>query len=596
MKKQSSGFREKSWQSSAILFLAAIFFMVPSGCEKNGPSSKDQSENQSPAFRLLKKEQTGLNFENVIKQDLEFNVFNYMYFFNGGGIGAGDFNNDGLVDLFFTSNMGPNKLFLNKGGLKFEDVTALAGMEGLNGWTTGVSVVDINNDGLLDIYVSQVGDYKTIKGKNQLWVCQGIENGIPVFKDEAESYGLDFIGFSTQASFFDYDQDGDLDMFLLNHSLHANGTFGKRDVFKGTYHPESGDKLFRNDKGKFTNVTETSGIISTVIGYGLGVVTGDINNDGWPDIYIGNDFHENDYLYINQQDGTFKESLTEMIQHTSRFSMGVDMADINNDGNNDIISLDMMPEDPVILKSSLGEDDYGVFHFKLGYGYNYQFARNNLQINNGDKTFSEVGIYAGVHATDWSWSPLFVDYDNDGYKDLFISNGIPRRMNDIDYVNYRKSNDDFRWKTQLDNTEKNDLAIVEKMPQIKLGNKFFKNTGHLQFEDESKRVENDLPSFSNGCVSIDLDNDGDLDMVVNNLEDEPFLYENLLSEKNANKGAYLSIAFNGPAQNRNGIGSTVVLFYKDGSILKNEFYPVRGYQSSALTPLHVGVGAEANID
>lgn len=581
--------RRASWWP---FFLLLLTFSI--GCENE--TKETPAAHQSPNFRLLKKAETGLDFENLIQQNLEFNVFNYMYFFNGGGVGAGDFNQDGWVDLFFTSNMGPNKLFLNQGKLKFIDVSAQAGIKGQQGWTTGASVVDINNDGLLDIYVSQVGDYKSIKGRNQLWVCQGINEGVPVFEDKAAAYGLDFVGFSTQASFFDYDLDGDLDMFLLNHSLHANGTFGKKDVFKGSYHPQSGDKLFKNTNGKFEDVTESSGLISTVIGYGLGVVTGDVNNDGWPDIYVGNDFHENDYLYINQGDGTFREALTEMIRHTSRFSMGVDMADINNDGNEDIISLDMMPEDPVILKSSLGEDDYGVFHFKLGYGYNYQFSRNNLQLNNGDNTFSEIGIYAGIHATDWSWAPLFIDFDNDGYKDLFISNGIPRRMNDIDYVNYRKSNNDSRWKTQLDYPEKTDLAIVEKMPQIKLGNKIFKNTGQFKFEDLSNSVQNNSPTFSNGSVAVDLDNDGDLDLVVNNLEDEPFLYENLLNTKKEGVGDYLSITFSGPEKNKNGIGASVVLFKNDGSVIRNTLYPVRGFQSSALTPMHVGVGDISNID
>jgi hypothetical protein len=598
-KSSKSAFGQPACIFKSLLQVAGkcifLFLMVLTvGCEKD--TSISQAQDASPNFRLLKKEDTGLDFQNVIKQELDFNVFNYMYFFNGGGVGAGDFNQDGLVDLFFTSNMGPNRLYLNLGNLQFKDITEAAGMKGLEGWTTGASVVDINNDGLLDVYVSQVGDYKTIKGVNQLWVCQGIENGIPVFKDEAAAYGLDFVGFSTQASFFDYDLDGDLDMFLLNHSLHANGTFGKKDAFEGTIHPESGDKIYKNTNGRFQDVTESSGLISTVIGYGLGVVTGDVNNDGWPDIYVGNDFHENDYLYLNQGDGTFREALTEMIQHTSRFSMGVDMADINNDGNEDIISLDMMPEDPVILKSSLGEDDYGVFHFKLGYGYNYQFARNNLQLNNGDNTFSEIGIYAGVHATDWSWAPLFIDFDNDGFKDLFISNGIPRRMNDIDYVNFRKSNEEFRWKTQLDNTEETELTVVEKMPRIKLSNKFFKNNGQLGFEDLSNTVENNNPTFSNGSVAVDLDNDGDLDMVVNNLEDEPYLYENLLNQKGATKKDFLSLAFKGPDKNRNGIGTTVVLFLKSGNVVKNSFFPVRGYQSSAIANLHIGVGDASIID
>ncbi len=433
-----------------------------------------QTEEQptSAQFKLLTENTTGLHFENNPKNTKEFNVFNYMYFFNGGGVAAGDFNKDGLVDLYFTANMTGNKLFLNKGEMKFEDISDQAGVAGQEGWTTGCTTVDINNDGLLDIYVSQLGNYESMTGTNQLYVCTGIKDGIPVFEDQAAQYGLDLSGLATQASFFDYDLDGDLDMYQLNHSLHQNGTFGRRKTFSDK-HESAGDRLMRNDNGKYVDVTEQSGIISTAIGYGLGIATSDINLDGYPDIYIGNDFHENDYLYINQQDGTFKEVLTEQIMHTSRFSMGVDIADINNDGWNDILSLDMLPEDPYILKTSLGEDGFDIFQFKIGHGYNHQYARNNLQLNNGNGTFSEIGMFSGVYATDWSWSGLFMDFNYDGYKDIFITNGIPRRMNDIDYVNFRLGDADTKWKTDNNHLEEEELSIIEKMPQIKLKNKFF---------------------------------------------------------------------------------------------------------------------------
>ena len=545
-------------------------------------------------FGLLKKEQTGLNFENKLQQTIYFSVLQYMYFFNGGGIGAADFNKDGLVDLYFTANIGENKLFLNRGNLRFEDVTEIAGVKGLKGWTTGVSIVDINQDGLFDIYVSQIGDYLHIKGHNQLYVCKEIENGIPIFEDQAAYYGLDLVGFSTQAVFFDYDLDGDLDMFQMNHSLHQNGTFGQRKTFV-KLHPTAGDKLMRNDENTFVDVTNQAKIHSTVIGYGLGIALGDINVDGWPDIYIGNDFHENDYLYINQQDGTFKEVLTEQIRHTSRFSMGVDIGDINNDGLSEIISLDMLPYDPFILKSSLGEDGYGIFSFKLGYGYNPQFAFNNLQLNTGNKAFKEIGRFAGIYATDWSWTPLFMDFDHDGYKDLFVSNGIPHRMNDIDYINYRTNNKDISFKALRNELTEEDIALIEKVPKIKLPNKFFLNTRNLQFQDIGTQILNNLPSFSNGAIYADLDNDGDLDIVVNNIEDEPYLYKNYTIENKLKNQHYLSITLHGASKNIHSIGARIIIFKQNKKIVYENF-PVRGYQSAVSSILHIGIGDTTLVD
>lgn len=579
---------------------AAILFV---SCHQDTP--------ENAAFKLLKKDKTGLDFQNTLKPTLAFNALNYMYYFNGGGVAAGDFNNDGKVDLYFTSNMGENKLYLNEGNMHFRDVTDQAGVacvsRPLEGgdvapkWSTGASVIDINNDGLLDIYVSQVGKYLVLNDHNHLFVCKGIQNGVPVYEDQAIQYGLDLVGFGTQAAFLDYDGDGDLDMFQLNHSVHANGTFGQKKSFEGTQHPLSGDKLMRNDGGKFTEVTMQAGIKSTVIGYGLGIVTGDVNNDGWPDIYIGNDFHEDDYLYINQGDGTFKESLRSGIQHTSQFSMGVDIGDLDNDGWSEIISLDMLPEDPEILKKSLGEDEFGLYRFKLEYGYGHQYARNTLQKNNGDAqapfscpTFSEVGMFSGVYATDWSWAALFTDFDNDGYKDLFISNGIERRMNDIDYANFRLS-DDVHFRQGANDLEERDLKVIDLMPQIKLPNKFFHNGGSLHYQDMEKQILGAVPSYSNGAVYADLDNDGDLDMVVNNLADEPFVYENLDNHAPESAHHYIDLKLSGSPQNRSAIGARAIV-YKAGTLQTYENFPVRGYQSSALIPMHLGLGDPKNVD
>jgi hypothetical protein len=529
-----------------------------------------------------------LNFTNALHPTRAFNVFDYMYFFNGGGIGAGDFNNDGKIDLFFAANQGQNKLYLNTGDLHFKDVTGEAGIQADGAWSTGVSVVDINNDGLLDIYICRVGRLEGLpESHNQLLICQGIDsNGVPRYVDKAREYGLDFSGFSTQAVFFDYDGDGDLDMYLLNHSIHQNGTFGPRQQKLSSYNPLSGDHLFRNDgDGHFTDVTRQAGINSSVIGYGLGVVASDINLDGYPDLYVGNDFHENDYLYINQHNGTFKDELNEEIMHTSQFSMGVDVADANNDGYPEIVSMDMLPYDPYILKRSEGEDTWDIFHLKIGYGYNHQYTRNNLQYNRRNGHFSEIGLYSGVAATDWSWSPLWLDFDNDGVKDLFISNGIPRRLNDIDYINFI-SDQELQQKMRDSSLDQKDLAAVDKFPQIRLPSKFFHNDGQMVFSDEADRIEGARNLYSNGAIYADLDGDGDLDLVVNNIDDPALIYRNTSNDKK--NQAFLDVTLKGPALNRNALGSKLILFSGD-QIRTYEKYPVRGFLSSMEIPLHVGL-------
>ena len=564
---------------NAALYIWVLLLFIFQGC--------NSGNDQQALFEVLKSKVTGLDFANKLSPTNQFNVFHYMYYYNGAGVAAGDFNNDGLIDLFFAANQGDDKLYLNEGTLHFKDVTAAAKIPQDSGWSTGVSVVDINNDGLLDIYICRVGKYETLNSHNQFLICKGIDkNGIPYYRDEAEAYGLAFVGFSTQAAFLDYDMDGDLDMYLLNHSLHQNGTYGPRQQLLEKTNPLSGDRIYRNDNGHFTDVTKQTGIHSSVLGYGLGIAVADINLDGYPDIYVGNDFHENDYLYINQHDGTFKDMREESMMHSSQFTMGVDIADITNDGLPEIITMDMLPYDPYILKRSEGSDQYDVQNIKLGYGFDYQYSYNNLQYNRGNGQFSETAFYSGVAATDWSWSALFLDFDNDGMKDLFITNGIPKRLNDIDYINY-VSSDEMQAKIRMNNVDGKDMALTDKFPQIKIPNKFYKNNGQLQFTDMGQAIKNDTSTYSNGAIYADLDNDGDLDIVVNNIDDPALLYQNKTNDKKDKP--YIELKLKGAANNINAIGSKIIAFAGD-SVRTYEKYPVHGFLSSMEIPLHIAVG------
>ena len=539
---------------------------------------------------LLSPSDTGVKFVNQLKETEEMNMIEYLYFNNGGGVAAGDINNDGLIDLYFTSNQGANKLYLNKGNLKFEDITGASGVAGTGSWKTGVTMADVNADGLLDIYVCQVGKYKSLTGKNQLFINQGNLT----FKDQAAEYGLDFQGFSTQAAFFDYDMDGDLDMYLLNHSVHTSRSYGDVSL---RYDRDSlaGDRLYRNDEinGKrfFTDVTREAGIYSSQIGYGLGINVSDINNDGYPDIYISNDFHENDYLYINNGNGTFSEKLTESMEHTSRSSMGNDVGDINNDGLLDVMVLDMLPEDQKTRQLSGGEDDMELFDLKLKYGYHYQFVRNTLQLNLGNGHFSEIGRLAGVSATDWSWSPLLCDVDNDGWKDIFITNGIFRRANDLDYVKYLTGGN--RFNPSKDNSKVPDKELYEKMPLNPNTSYLYKNNRDLTFSNKASEWGISKKSFSNGSTYADLDNDGDLDLIVNNINEEAFIYRNNSEKQNNNH--FLSVTLNGSKSNPKAIGTKVTL-YSGGMQQTAEQFPVRGFLSSTSEVLHFGLDTLKMVD
>ena len=422
-------------------------------------------------FRQISSEDSGLSFSNTLSPSPELNILTYLYYYNGAGIAAADFNNDGLVDLFFTSNQEADQLYLNQGNFKFKNVTTVAGIPDDGSWSTGVTYADINADGLLDIYVCKASGYRALEGRNQLYVNKGINaEGVPEFTEEAAQYGLDFSGLSTQAAFFDYDLDGDLDLFLMNHSVHPNRAYGSGSQ-RSAFDPKSGDRLFRNENDSFVEVTEDIGIYQGKIGYGLGLGVGDLNRDGYPDLYVGNDFFENDYLYLNQGNGKFKEVISEdanQMGHTTHYSMGNDLADINNDGQLDIISLDMLPEDLETYKASGLEYSFPTYAYYLKNGYAPQYMQNTLHLNLGNATFSEIGHLSGIAATEWSWGALAADYDNDGYRDLFISNGILGATNDMDFVNFI-SNEEIQRNIDKGMTE-SDMALIEKIPETRVPN------------------------------------------------------------------------------------------------------------------------------
>jgi hypothetical protein len=543
-------------------------------------------ESRSPAlFELLKPDATGVTFANTLPEKPDFNILNYLYYYDGGGVAVGDVDGDGLPDLYFTSNLGPNKLYHNKGNYQFEDITDKAGVADSIGWKTGVTMADVNGDGKIDIYVSGV-DYLTMHGRNVLY----INNGNGTFTDRTREYGLEHVGYSTQALFFDYDGDGDLDVYLLDHSTHTQRAI-ETQARRSARNPGTGDRLLRNDGNHFTDVTDAAGLHDGIDGYGLGIVASDFNNDGCPDIYVANDFQGDDYLYINNCNGTFTESIAKATGHTSRFSMGVDAADFNNDGRTDIVSLDMLPEREEILKTSASAESFNVYNMRIQAGYQPQYARNALQLNRGKGKFSEIGYLAGVFATDWSWSPLFADLDNDGRKDLFVTNGIFRRPNDMDYISY-VGNEAVQASLGEKITEAN-LSLLKKMPQIPLANYAFQNEGNLTFTNMAEAWGLAQPGFSNGAVYVDLNNSGSLDLVVNNINAPASIYRSHARE--VNKNHYLTVQLRGSGANTAGIGARVEVTQKGGKQVVEQM-PTRGFLSSVDPRLHFGLGSSSKID
>ena len=539
-----------------------------------------------PLFESLSPSKTGVHFKNILEETPQSNVLTYEYFYNGGGVAVGDINNDGLEDIYFTGNMKPNALYLNEGSFRFREIAESAGVNCNTGWKTGVTMADVNHDGLADFYVCYSGKGDPEKRRNKLF----INNGDLTFTDQAASYGLDDPGHSTHASFFDFDKDGDLDMYLLNHNVVVIQEFEFAKAKKAR-HPYAGDKLFRNDDGHFIDVSEQAGIKGNPLGFGLGVTVADINKDGWQDIYVSNDYIEPDYVYINNGNGTFTDRLTEYMQHISYFSMGCDVSDINNDAMPDIFTLDMLPEDNERQKLLYGPDNYEHFALMVMNGFYFQNMRNMLHINNGDGTYSEVGQFAGVSNTDWSWAPLFADYDNDGLKDLFVTNGYYRDYTNRDFLKYKG---DYYFEKGKAKEKADTFHLVSSMTSTPIHNYIFRNKGDLTFSDNSKAWGFSERNFSSGAAYGDLDNDGDLDLIVSNQNAAASVYRNMTREKYPG-GHYLQLSLSGSGKNTRAIGATVSV-YANGNLQYFEKMTTRGFQSSVSDRIHIGLGNAAKVD
>ncbi len=587
-----------------LKFFISFFFLLPllflASCQ---PAGEVPEETNFPhwdgqtLFEALSPEASGVDFANTLSFQRDFNIYTYRNFYNGGGVALGDVNKDGLVDIYFTGNMQPNRLYLNKGDMQFEDVTEAAGVAGKGAWSTGVSMADVNGDGWLDIYVCNSGEVSGDNKKNELFINQ--QDG--TFKEVAEDWGIADLGYGTHGVFFDYDKDGDLDLYLLNNSYQAIGSFNLQKNERLKRDPVGGDKLFRNNllsadgssTPSFTDVSEEAGIYGSVIGFGLGVTVGDVNSDGWQDIYVSNDFFERDYLYINQQDGTFQEVLTQQMQSISAASMGADMADINNDGHPDIFVTEMLPEPNARIKTATTFENWNRYQYNLENDYFHQFTRNMLQRNNGNGSFSEIGRLSGVEATDWSWGALIFDMDNDGYKDLFIANGIYQDLTNRDFLDYIADEEVKRSIITKDGVDFK--ALVDAIPSNPVPNYAYRNLGpegDYRFEKKSRDFGLDYLGFSNGSAYADLDNDGDLDLVVNNVNATAHIYRNHASQRGNN---WLQLSFKGTAANTFALGTRAIA-YAQGQQFMLEHMPMRGFESTVDARLHFGLGNIQQLD
>jgi len=560
---------------------------------KNDPTEKlINASTSEPKFELLAPKETNITFTNTLNEGLNTNVLMYEYFYNGGGVATGDFNGDDLIDIYFTSNMGDNKLYLNKGNFKFEDITAESGAEGRAGpWKTGVALVDINGDDMLDIYVCYSGSLPEPKRANQLFVNQGNDDAnIPIFKEEAAKYSLDNKSFSNQSYFFDYDRDGDVDMLLLNHNPKSLPVLNEANTKKmiAEDDPLRGLRLFQQSNGRFKDVTKQAKLVGSPLSYGLGIGIADMNNDGWADFYVSNDYTIPDYLYINNKDGTFEDQLAKSVTYNSHFSMGNDISDLNNDGLTDIITLDMLPEDNERQKLLSAPDNYSKYDLNVRSGFHHQFMRNMLQLNNGNGTFSEIGQLVGMSNTDWSWAALAADYDNDGWKDLYVTNGYHRDYSNLDFINYM--NEFVQKKGRLQRTDV--IELINKMPASDIINYMFSNS-KMTFSNTTKDWGLHHIANSNGAAYADLDNDGDLDLVVNNINKPSFIYRNNTQENEEQN--FLQIKFKGANKNTLGLGAKVTIYHKNER-QTIEQYTSRGYLSAVSPIMHFGLGENKIID